>query len=56
VAVCVHNTTEVPEGLDRAGALRRSLLSTHLVAVFFALLKGVFAYFINDHRELQLSF
>jgi hypothetical protein len=32
VAVCVHNTTEVAEGLDRAGALRRSLLSTHLVA------------------------
>ncbi|MCW3064270.1 MAG: hypothetical protein JWN32_1442, partial [Solirubrobacterales bacterium] len=32
VAVCVHNTTEVAEGLDRAGALRSSLLSTHLVA------------------------
>ena len=32
VAVCVHNTTPVEEGLDRAGALCRSLLSTHLVA------------------------
>ena len=32
VAMCVHNTTEVPEGLDRAGALRSSLRSTHLVA------------------------
>ncbi len=33
VAMCVHNTTPVPEGLDRAGALRASLVSTHLVAV-----------------------
>jgi hypothetical protein len=32
VAMCVHNTTEVAEGLDRAEALRASLLSTHLVA------------------------
>ena len=32
VAMCVHNTTEVAEGLDRAAALRTSLLSTHLVA------------------------
>lgn len=32
VTVCVHNTTEVPAGLDRAGALRASLLSTHVVA------------------------
>jgi hypothetical protein len=32
VAMCVHNTTPVPEGLDRAAALRASLLSTHLVA------------------------
>ncbi len=32
VSMCVHNTTAVPEGLDRAGALRSSLLSTHLVA------------------------
>jgi hypothetical protein len=32
VAMCVHNTTEVPEGLDRAEALRSSLRSTHLVA------------------------
>ena len=32
VAMCVHNTTEVPDGLDRAAALRASLLSTHLVA------------------------
>jgi hypothetical protein len=31
VAMCVHNTTEVAEGLDRAEALRASLLSTHLV-------------------------
>ncbi len=28
----VVNETEVPEGLDRAGALRHSLLSTHLLA------------------------
>ena len=32
VALCVHNTTAVPEGLDRAEGLRSSLLSTHLVA------------------------
>jgi hypothetical protein len=32
VAMCVHNTTAVPAGLDRAAALRGSLLSTHLVA------------------------
>jgi hypothetical protein len=32
VAVCVHNDTEAPDGLDRAAALHRSLLSTHLVA------------------------
>ncbi|HTE62645.1 MAG TPA: hypothetical protein VK631_19970 [Solirubrobacteraceae bacterium] len=32
IAMCVHNTTAVPEGLDRAGALRSSLLSTQLVA------------------------
>lgn len=31
IAMCVHNTTDVPEGLDRAGALRSSLVSTHLV-------------------------
>jgi hypothetical protein len=31
VAICVHNTTPVPEGLDRASALRSSLRSTHLV-------------------------
>ena len=31
VAMCVHNTTEVPEGLDRMAALRSSLRSTHLV-------------------------
>jgi hypothetical protein len=31
VTMSVHNTTDAPEGLDRAGALRRSLLSTHLV-------------------------
>jgi hypothetical protein len=31
VAMCVHNTTEVPEGLDRTEALRSSLRSTHLV-------------------------
>jgi hypothetical protein len=29
VALCVHNTTAVAEGLDRAGALGASLLSTH---------------------------
>ena len=32
VELSVHNTTPVPEGLDRAGALRSALLSTHLVA------------------------
>jgi hypothetical protein len=32
VTACVHNTTEVAEGLDRAEALRSSLLSTHVVA------------------------
>ena len=32
LAMCVHNATPVAEGLDRAGALRASLLSTHLVA------------------------
>jgi hypothetical protein len=31
VAMCVHNTTPVSEGLDRAAALRASLRSTHLV-------------------------
>ena len=31
VNMCVHNTTAVPAGLDRAGALRSSLRSTHLV-------------------------
>jgi hypothetical protein len=32
VSACVHNTTEVPEGLDRGEALRSSLLSTHVIA------------------------
>ena len=32
VAMCVHNTTEVPGGLDRTEALRSALLSTHLIA------------------------
>jgi len=32
VTSCVHNTTEVAEGLDRPGALRSSLLSTHVMA------------------------
>jgi hypothetical protein len=31
VMLCVHNTTPVQEGLDRAGALAASLLSTHPV-------------------------
>jgi hypothetical protein len=31
VTVAVNNTTEVSEGLDRAAALERSLLSTHVV-------------------------
>jgi hypothetical protein len=31
VMLCVHNTTPVPDGLDRAGALAASLLSTHPV-------------------------
>ncbi len=32
VSASVHNTTEVDEGLDRPGALRSSMLSTHVVA------------------------
>ncbi len=32
LALCVHNTTEVAEGLERAEALRHSLLSTHVTA------------------------
>ena len=32
ISMCVHNSTAVGEGLDRAAALRASLLSTHLVA------------------------
>jgi hypothetical protein len=32
MAMEVVNETEVPEGLDRAGAMRHSLLSTHLLA------------------------
>jgi hypothetical protein len=31
VRACVHNTREVPAGLDRADALTNSLISTHLV-------------------------
>jgi len=31
VRCCVHNTSESPAGLDRAGALARSLISTQLV-------------------------
>ncbi|MGH2910473.1 MAG: hypothetical protein ACRDK8_14420, partial [Solirubrobacteraceae bacterium] len=31
VRACVHNTSDGPAGLDRAGALARSLLSIHLV-------------------------
>jgi hypothetical protein len=31
VRCCVHNTREVPAGLDRGGALSRSLLSTQLL-------------------------
>ena len=31
VRSCVHNTAEVPAGLDRAAALRSSLISTHIV-------------------------
>jgi len=32
IALCVHNTTAIAADLDRGGALRSSLLSTHLVA------------------------
>jgi hypothetical protein len=32
VSIAVHNLTDVPDGLDRAGALRHSLLSTHVLA------------------------
>jgi hypothetical protein len=31
VRCCVHNTSEAPAGLDRAGALARSLISTQLL-------------------------
>jgi hypothetical protein len=31
VRCCVHNTAEVPAGLDRAGALQRSLISVHIL-------------------------
>jgi hypothetical protein len=31
VRACVHNTAEVPAGLDRADALTHSLISTHVV-------------------------
>jgi hypothetical protein len=31
VRCCVHNSTEAPAGLDRAGALARSLISTQIV-------------------------
>jgi hypothetical protein len=31
IRTCVHNTAEVTPGLDRAQALRRSLISTHIV-------------------------
>ena len=31
VRACVHNTVEVPAGLDRAAALRHALISTHVV-------------------------
>lgn len=32
VTTAVHNLTDVPDGLDRAGALRHSLISTHVLA------------------------
>ncbi len=32
VTASAHNLTEVPDGLDRPGALRSSMLSTHVVA------------------------
>ncbi len=31
VRACVHNTAQVPSGLDRAAALGRSLISTHVI-------------------------
>jgi hypothetical protein len=31
VRCCVHNTADVPSGLDRAGALERSLISVHIL-------------------------
>src|SRR5579875_1345209 len=31
VRACVHNTTTVPAGLDRGGAIEHALLSVHLV-------------------------
>jgi hypothetical protein len=31
IALCAHNSTAVPEALDRATALRSAMLSTHLV-------------------------
>lgn len=32
ITTCVHNATDVPEGLDRGAALRHALLSTHVLA------------------------
>ena len=36
VRCCVHNTTDAPAGLDRAGALARSLISTQLLVTISA--------------------
>ena len=45
VRCCVHNTCEAPAGLDRAGALARSLVSTQIVVRISA---GVFRSPLDD--------
>jgi hypothetical protein len=48
VRCCVHNTAEVASGLDRAGALARSLISVHIVVSVSA---GRFQSPLQDGRE-----
>jgi hypothetical protein len=48
VRSCVHNTAEVPAGLDRAEALTSSLISTHLLLTLSA---GRFVSPLESERE-----
>jgi len=48
VRACVHNTVEVEAGLDRAAALTRSLISTHIV---LRLAAGRFVSPLESDRE-----